>query len=157
MSDALAVDAERVVTLEYTVHLDDGRLLDSTGSCGPIAVLIGAGQLFPALEDRIMGMRPGETRRIVIPASDAYGERDESLVRAMPRDRLPPDLALAVGEEYRLRGPDGKQLRFRILEIGPDAVRADFNAPHAGSRLTATVTVIAVRPPTADEARRGRT
>jgi FKBP-type peptidyl-prolyl cis-trans isomerase SlyD len=157
MSEALVVDAERVVTLEYTVHLEDGRLLDSTGSCGPIAVMIGAGQLFPALEERIMGMHPGETRRIAIPATDAYGERDESLVRTMPRDRLPPDLALAVGEEYRLRGPDGKQLRFRLLEIGPDAVRGDFNAPLAGQGLTATVTVIAVRLPTPDEARRGRT
>lgn len=156
MTEPMVVEEERVVTLEYTVHLENGRLLDSTGHCGPIAVMIGAGQLFPALEDRIAGMRPGETRELRIPAEDAYGPWHENLVRSMPRDRLPPDLELTVGEEYRLKGPDGKPLRFRLLEIGSDSVRADFNAPNAGQGLVATVTVIAVRAPTADEARRGR-
>lgn len=156
MSDPLEVAADRVVTLEYTVHLENGRLLDSTGHCGPIAVMVGAGQLFPALEDRILGMRAGETRELRIPAADAYGERSETLVRTMARDRLPPGLELVVGEEYRLKGPDGKLLRFRVLEIGADTIRADFNSPFAGQGLLATVTVVAVREPTAEEARRGR-
>src|SRR4029453_13350884 len=47
-----------VVTLEYTVHLADGTLLDSTGRCGPIMVMVGSGHLFPALEDGIVGMEP---------------------------------------------------------------------------------------------------
>ena len=145
-----------VVTLEYTVRLASGALLDSTGGCGPISILHGSGQLFSPLEERIAGMRAGETRELRIPAEDAYGPWHESLVREIPRDRLPPDLELTVGEEYRLKGPDGKPLRFRLLELGDDAVRADFNAPNAGQGLVATVTVIGVRAPTPEEARRGR-
>jgi peptidylprolyl isomerase len=156
MTEGLEVAEDRVVTLEYTVHLENGRLVDSTGHCGPIAVLVGTGQLFPALEDRILGMRPGETRTLRIPAEDAYGPWHEDLVRTIPRDRLAPDLDLKVGEEYRLKGPDGKPRRFRLLEIGDEAVRADFNAPFAGQALVATVTVVGVRMPTADESRRGR-
>jgi FKBP-type peptidyl-prolyl cis-trans isomerase 2 len=156
MTAALDVAADRVVTLEYTVRLEDGRPVDSTGQCGPIAIMHGAGQLFPAIEDRIVGMRVGETRELRIPPEDAYGPRHEELVRTIPRDRLAPDLDLRVGEEYRLKGADGKTRRFRLLEIGDDAVRADFNAPYAGQALLATVTVIAVRLPTAEEARRGR-
>ncbi|MCW5891930.1 MAG: peptidylprolyl isomerase [bacterium] len=147
----------RVVVLEYTVHFANGRLLDSTGHCGPIAVMQGSGQLFPALEDRIVGMQAGETRELHIPAEEAYGPWREDLVREMPRDRLPPDLDLTVGDEYSLKSPDGKTLRFRLLEIGGASVRADFNPPGAGQGLKATVTVIAVRPPTPDEERRGRT
>jgi FKBP-type peptidyl-prolyl cis-trans isomerase 2 len=131
-----------VVTLEYTVHLENGRLVDSTGHCGPIAVMIGAGQLFPALEDRIVGMRPGETRTLQIPPEDAYGVRDERLVRVIPRANLAPDLDLVIGEQYRLKGDE--------------TVRADFNSPNAGQALVATVTVVAVRLPTADEERRGQ-
>ena len=101
-------------------------------------------------------MRAGETRELRIPAEDAYGAWHEDLVRSIPRDRLAPDLELHVGQEYRLKGPDGKPRRFRLLEIGDDAVRADFNAPYAGQALLATVTVIGVRLPTAEEARRGR-
>jgi len=156
VSDEMRVAADRVVTIEYTVNLQDGRLLDSTGRCGPIAVMIGAGQLFEPIETRIMGLAAGDTREIRIPADDAYGPWREELVRTMPRDRLPPDLELVVGEDYRLKGPDEKTLRFRLLEIGETEVRVDFNAPHAGQDLLATVTIVAVRSPSADEARRGR-
>jgi FKBP-type peptidyl-prolyl cis-trans isomerase SlyD len=156
MTDALDVADERVVTLEYTVRLESGRLVDSTGHCGPIAIMVGTGQLFPALEDAIRGMHAGETREVRIAPEDAYGVRHEDLVRTIPRARLDPALELTVGEEYRLKGPDGKVRRFRLLEIGDDEVRADFNAPFAGQALLAVVTVIGVRLPTAEEARRGR-
>jgi FKBP-type peptidyl-prolyl cis-trans isomerase 2 len=152
----LAVAADRVATLEYTVRLENGRLVDSTGQCGPISILVGAGQLFPALEDRILGMHAGQTRELRIPAEDAYGAHRDELVRMLPRDRLPPDLELVAGEEYRLKGPDGRALRFRALEVTASEVRADFNPPFAGQALVATVTVVGVRVPTPDEARRGR-
>jgi FKBP-type peptidyl-prolyl cis-trans isomerase 2 len=74
----------------------------------------------------------------------------------MPRTLLPPDLALEVGHEYRLKSPDGKLLRFRLLRVDEAEVEADFNRPQAGQDLRATVTVVAVRPPTAEEERRGR-
>lgn len=144
-----------VVTVEYTVHLPDGTLLDSTGTCGPIAVLHGMGQLFPAIEDRIVGMLAGETRTITIPPEEGFGQWYPDLVRALPRDRLPPDMALEVGEEYKIK-TDGKDVRFKVLEVGDEEIRADFNSRFAGQDLTATVTVVAVRPPTPEEDRRGR-
>ena len=145
-----------VVTLEYTVHLADGTPLDSTRECGPLAVIIGSAQLFPALEDRILGMEAGQTRSVTIPAVDAYGEWRAELVRTMPRERLPPDLDLEVGRTYRLKSPDGRVLRFRVLEVGDAEVKADFNRPQAGQELNATVTVVAVRAPTPEEERKGR-
>ena len=152
----MEVASGRVVTLEYTVRLASGALLDSTGSCGPMSVVHGTGQLFPALEDRLAGMRAGETRELRIPADEAYGAWSPELVREIPRGQLPPELELAVGAEYRLRAPDGKALRFRVVALEDDVVRADFNARGAGQALLATVTVIAVREPTAEEERRGR-
>lgn len=146
----------QVVTLEYTVTLEDGTALDSTGRCGPMAVMYGSGQLFPALEDRIGAMDVGDTREFRIPAEEAYGPWHQDLVRDIPRDRLPPQLELAVGQAYRLKGPDGKQLAFRVVEIGDDVVRGDFNDPKAGQALLAVVTIVSVREPTPEEERRGR-
>jgi FKBP-type peptidyl-prolyl cis-trans isomerase 2 len=146
----------RVVTLEYTVRLASGQLVDSTGTCGPISIMQGSGQLFPALEDRITGMQPGETREIRIPPEDAYGERRPELVRQLPRDRVPPDLDLEPGRDYSLTSPDGKVLRFRLVSIGADAVEADFNPLTAGQELLGSVTVVAVREATPAEERRGR-
>jgi FKBP-type peptidyl-prolyl cis-trans isomerase 2 len=152
----MEVAAGRVATIEYTVRLANGTPVDSTGECGPLSVICGSGELFPALETRIVGMRTGETRELEIPPDEAYGERREELVRELPRDRLPPDLELVVGQEYRLKSPDGKVLRFRLLELGDALVRADFNPARAGQALHATVTVVSVRPATPDEERRGR-
>ena len=81
----------QVVTLEYTVRRGDGTLLDSTGACGPVAIMYGSGQLFPALEDRIATMAPGETRTFRIPPEEAFGEHRAGLVQTVPRDRLPAD------------------------------------------------------------------
>jgi len=145
-----------VVVLEYTVHLADGTLLDSTGECGPLTVMVGSGQLFPALEDRIAGMQAGETRELSIPAAEAYGEWRQELVRRMLRDRLPPDLVLELGHDYRLKSPDGKVLRFRLLRVEGDVIEADFNRREAGQDLRAIVTVVGVRAPTPEEERRGR-
>ena len=146
----------RVVTLEYTVRLANGELIDSTGDCGPLSILFGAGQLFPPLEARLAGMRAGETRELRIPAEEAWGERQPSLVRTMAREQLPPDLVLELGHEYVLKAPEGRALRFCVRGIGEGTVEADFNPPGAGQELHATVTVVAVRPPTAEEERRGR-
>jgi FKBP-type peptidyl-prolyl cis-trans isomerase 2 len=145
-----------VVTVEYTVRLEDGTLIDSTGGCGPIAVMYGSGQLYPAIEDRIADMRAGDTRELRIPADEAYGAWRPELVRDMPRDRLPPDLALEPGEHYRLKSPDGKMLRFRLIGFEGDVAKVDFNGPEAGKDLLATVTIVSVRAATPEEERRGR-
>lgn len=150
------IDDGQVVTLEYTVRRGDGTLLDSTGECGPVVVMYGSGQLFAALEDRIAQMAPGETRSFHIPAAEAFGERREDLVQTVARDRLPPDLAVEAGETYRLKGLDGRGIPFRVVAVEDDRVTVDFNDPRAGDELHATVTVVAVRDATADEARRGR-
>ena len=152
----MSIREGQVVTLEYTVSFEDGTLLDSTGQCGPIAVMYGSGQLFPALEDRLADFAIGETRELVIPPEQAYGVWHPELVREIPREHLDPALDLRVGHDYRLRSPDGKELRFRLLEMGESTVRADFNDPRAGKALRAVVTVIAVRDPTPEEERRGR-
>jgi FKBP-type peptidyl-prolyl cis-trans isomerase 2 len=152
----MEVAAGRVVTLEYTVRVADGTLVDSTGQCGPIAILHGSEQLFPALEARLVGLRPGDTREIRIPAEEAFGPHNPGLIRMLPRERLPAELVLEVGTDYRIKAPEGRTLRFRVLALTATEVQADFNPRHAGQELLATVTIVDVRAATPDEERRGR-
>src|SRR5262249_1219135 len=148
--------AGRVSPLAHPVGWANGPRTASAGECGPTALLFGAGQLFPALEDRIAGMVAGETREIRIPAEDAYGAWRPELVRTMPRDRLPPGLELAVGTGYRLTAPGRKARRFKLVRLGGTGIEAGFNTRAAGQEVVATVAVVAVRAATADEERRGR-
>jgi len=59
------------VTISYIGTLDNGRIFHSTEEHGPQTLTIGAGQVFPALEQAIIGMRAGETKNIVLTAEES--------------------------------------------------------------------------------------
>jgi protein-disulfide isomerase len=72
------------VTVHYVGALDDGTVFDSSRNRGrPFSARIGAGQLIKGWDQGVPGMRVGGTRRLVIPASLAYGSR--------PMPKIPPN------------------------------------------------------------------
>jgi len=157
MSDVagLRVATDTVVTIEYRASLSNGDLVDSTDHCGPVTYLHGNEQIFPALEQAVEGLLAGEERRLALSPRETYGEHRPELVRRMPRAQLPPDLALEVGKRYTVRPPRGEPMIFRLVGIEGDEVLADFNNPAAGQGLEIWARVVAIRPATSDEIRRG--
>jgi FKBP-type peptidyl-prolyl cis-trans isomerase SlyD len=146
---------DTVVTIEYSARLENGELIDSTDDCGPISYLHGNEQIFPALERAVEGLEPGAESEVRLSASESWGASRTELVRRMPRAQLPPALTLTPGERYSVRAPDGKTLIFRLVAVEGDEVVADFNPRGAGQGLVIQAKVLAVRPATADELRRG--
>jgi FKBP-type peptidyl-prolyl cis-trans isomerase 2 len=65
------------VTVNYIGTLDDGRMFANTNEEGALEFTLGADEVFPALEEEIVGMREGEVKNIVLAASEAYGLRSE--------------------------------------------------------------------------------
>jgi FKBP-type peptidyl-prolyl cis-trans isomerase SlyD len=151
----LTVATDRVVTIEYRATLTNGELVDSTDHCGPVTYLHGNEQIFPELERAVDGLSAGEERRLSLSPRESYGEHRPELIRRMPRAQLPPDLALEVGKRYTVRPPRGEPMKFRLVGLEHDEVLADFNNPAAGQGLEIWAKVVAVRPATADEIRRG--
>jgi FKBP-type peptidyl-prolyl cis-trans isomerase SlyD len=143
------------VTIEYRATLTNGELVDSTDHCGPVTYLHGNEQIFPELERAVDGLAAGEERRLSLSPRESYGEHRPDLVRRMPRAQLPPDLALEVGKRYTVRPPRGEPMKFRLVGVENEEVLADFNNPAAGQGLEIWAKVVAVRPATADEIRRG--
>ena len=157
MSDGAGMRAatDTVVTIEYRASLTNGDLVDSTDHCGPVTYLHGNEQIFPALEQAVDGLTAGEERRLSLSAQESYGEHRPELIRRMPRAQLPPELALEVGKRYTIRPPRGEPMKFRLVGVEGDEVLADFNNPAAGQGLEIWARVVAVRPATAEEIRRG--
>lgn len=108
---------------------------------GPLDVELGNGDVFPQLEQLLIGMAPGETRTVTIPAADAFGEYDEENVVTIPRNQLPSDLAPEVGEELVLTGEDDEQFGVTVVDVSDEGVTFDSNHPLAGEDLTFTVTL----------------
>ena len=151
----LRVATDTVVTIEYRAQLTSGDLIDSTDHCGPVTYLHGNEQIFPQLEQAVEGLVAGDERRVSLPPSESYGEHRPELIRRMPRAQMPPEVVLEVGKRYTIRPPRGEPTKFRLVGIEGEEVVADFNNPAAGQGLDIWAKVVAVRPATPEEIRKG--
>ena len=135
----------RVILLDYMVRIGTGRVVESSAGKSPIEYLHGAGQILPALERALEGLREGEQAAFSIPCEDAYGTRSEDNVISLPRALFPVDLALKPGLCLYARASGGQSCPITVREVREDAVLVDLNHPLAGERLYFEVTIRAIR------------
>ena len=142
-------------TLESVDCDDDGCTDDSCGcgdghshadegcgcASGPLDLEVGAGEVFPQLEQLLLGMAPGEARSVTIAAADAFGEYDDDNVVTIPRNQLPDDLDPEVGEELVLTGEDDEAFGVTVVEVNAESITFDSNHPLAGEDLTFEITL----------------
>ncbi|HEY8075748.1 MAG TPA: FKBP-type peptidyl-prolyl cis-trans isomerase [Labilithrix sp.] len=63
------------VRVDYVAKLADGTKLHDTHSVGePSEIIIGSTKTICGFEKALVGMRPGEQRRVTVPAALAFGE-----------------------------------------------------------------------------------
>lgn len=125
------------VSLHYTCKLPDGTVFDTTTDRGPLEFLIGEGRVMPDFEQAVIGMSPGETKTITIPATRAYGRRFEELVKAVERSKLPVDPEiLKVGQSLQLKQGNGTKVMVTVTDVSETSVTIDANHPLAGKDLT---------------------
>ncbi len=90
---------------------------------------------------------------VTLAPAEAYGLRDEALVREVGRDAFPvPDLA--PGMRFQTPGDDGPEI-VTVLEVREDGVRIDTNHPLAGRTLHYRLEVLEVREATRAELAKG--
>ncbi len=63
------------VAVHYTGWLADGTEFDSSLGGEPFTFVLGSGQVIRGWEEGILGMSPGDQRRLIIPPDLAYGEQ----------------------------------------------------------------------------------
>lgn len=61
------------ITASYTGYLTNGTVFDSSAKSGNLSTTLDSSHLIPGFAEGMVGMKPGETRRIDIPANLAYG------------------------------------------------------------------------------------
>lgn len=153
--NAPTISAGKVVTLHYVLRDDDGTELDNSAGGEPLRYLHGAGNIFPGLEQGLLGCSLGDRRKISVAPEDGFGEHDPDGVQRVPRDTFPAETRLAVGLEFEAEGPDGDPILGRVIELDDDEVTIDLNHPLAGVSLHFDVTVAEIRDATAEELEHG--
>jgi len=140
---------DMVVSMDYTLCLDDGQVVDSSEGREPLEFLQGHGQIISGLEQRIAGMALGEERDFIVPAAEAYGERYPDLVETLPRSIFPPDVEVGMG--FRMRTEAGQAVIVYVDSVEDDQVVVNLNHPLAGKDLYFHVKIVGLREATPDE------
>ena len=150
----MEIKKDRVVTIDYSLSDDFGRIIDSSEENEPLVYLHGNDNIIPGLERELEGKIPGETLSCSIPPTDAYGERNESLVFKVNKKDFGDNVEVAAGMQFEAHGEDGT-LIVTVVNVDGEEVTLDANHPLAGETLHFDVKVVDVREATPEELEHG--
>lgn len=140
------------VTVHYTGSFEDGEVFDTTEGRTPLTYIEGNHEVVPGFERVVLGMEPGEKKRVRIEPKEAYGERNPALLYSMPTMQIPNYDELVAGQMIYLMNGEGYQQLARVVRIQDDGDTVfDFNHPMAGHTLTFDLELIAREPLEKDE------
>jgi FKBP-type peptidyl-prolyl cis-trans isomerase SlyD len=142
------------VRITYTVRLESGEILKGDPRTGleDLGFVTGFNQVLPGLERRLIGLRYGDQAVFVVPAEEAFGVYDPSLVKKRKLTEFPEGASLTAGtwmvaqnDEYRIT------CGYYVKEKNPQSIVLDYNHPLAGKALHYQFEIVEVRPVTPEE------
>ncbi len=146
---------DRVVFIHYTLKNAGGKVIDSSRDQDPLGYIQGHGNIISGLEKALAGKSEGDRLTVTLEPADAYGKRDESLVKAMSREQNFSQVSdLEPGMQFQTRTEEGIRV-VTVSSVEGDEVIVDANHPLAGETLTFDVEIAGVREPTQEELSHG--
>ena len=147
-----------LVSLAYTLSIQDGDVVESSEEEGPLEYLHGNGEIPEGLEKALEGKAVGDKVELTLPPEEAFGEYDVEALTTVPRSEFPKDAEIEtdqwiqVGVQMEDEEDDGEfEIEMRIVEINPEAVVLDANHPLAGKTIQYEVEVRELRQPTEED------
>lgn len=131
------------VSLEYTVFLTDGTQIDSNVGEDPLVFVLGSHQVFPALENALLGLTIGDCKQITLKPEEAYGQVVAEAYREVDLEVV-PETYRYEGAVLGIQDPAGGVYPIRVHQIKDAKVVLDFNHPLAGQELRFDVKVLGV-------------
>ena len=153
---AALVEAGSFLTLHYrmagpSVDGKPGVDIINTFDGKPATLSLGAGELSPAIEQRLLGLAEGTRTSFELAAGEAFGERKPELLQWVARKLLnqlgDPNEKYNLGDVVQFPTPDGSgQYAGSVRQVNGagEAVQFDFNHPLAGQPVVFEVLVIGV-------------
>ena len=147
-STAARVHPGSFLTLHYRLAGPAGDIIN-TFDDKPATLTLGAGELSPAVEQRLLGLEEGTHATFELPAGEAFGDRNPEMQQWVAKKLLAqmgdPDEQYAAGDVVQFPTPDGSgSYAGAVIESNETAVRFDFNHPLAGQPVTFEVQLIGV-------------
>jgi FKBP-type peptidyl-prolyl cis-trans isomerase SlpA len=118
--------------LRYAIRLRNGtEIVSNFDEARPDTITLGDGTLASALEQWLIGLKPGERHVFLLDPWQAFGSRSEEMIQTLAPEDIPPGIYLEPDTLVEFSLPNGQTMPGRILEIGTSGVKVDFNHPLA--------------------------
>jgi len=132
------------VKVHYTGTLKDGTVFDSSINRQPLAFMVGAGQMIEGFDKAVVGMKVGETKTVTIPAAQAYGEHEDSLVFTVAKKDMPPALNPQIGDDLMMSTENGGSVNVKVVAVTASSITVDANHELAGRELIFEINMVEI-------------
>ena len=113
MTSDLQVTENTKVSLNFSITLDTGEVVDGNFDREPASFVMGDGSLLPGFEACLVGMKAGEEGAFTILPEQGFGEPQEANYQDIPRHTFSSDSELEVG--MYLASPMQRVARSQVL------------------------------------------
>lgn len=144
----MTITKNTIVTLDYTVTTPQGHTVDE-GQEPLIYVHGGYNNIFTPIETGLEGKSVGDSFEISVPAAEAFGLYDDTLVVTESLANLPEDIEIGMQIEGHMEGDEDDMLIYIVQKITDNHAVLDANHPLAGIDMVFTGKITEIVP--ADE------
>ena len=146
MANDLQITDNTKVSLNFSITLDSGEVVDSNFDHEPASFVMGDGSLLPGFEACLVGMKGGDEGVFTITPEQGFGEPQEANYQDVPRHTFSNDSELEIGMVFSFADAAGGELPGIVDSFDEDTVRVNFNHPLAGRTLRFEVKIDRVEP-----------
>ncbi len=146
----MRVQKDSMVSIHYTMTLENGETVYSSWGNEPINYLHGYGNIVSGLEEALEGAVVGAELEVRLPPEKRGGEFSQDLVRRIPKSTFADPDAVAVGMTFIVQTEEGPR-RFVVRSLTDTEVEVDGNHPLAGETIHYSVRVEGLRESTTTE------
>ena len=139
--------ADDTVKVHYTGKFEDGTVFDSSAGRDPLEFTLGKRMVIAGFEAAALGMSPGETKTVKIPAEEAYGPRHEEMVMEVARASMPAEIEPQVGQVLQIGQSQDQMIQVVVAEVTEESVILDANHPLAGIDLVFEIELVEIVEP----------
>ncbi|MGA7179915.1 MAG: FKBP-type peptidyl-prolyl cis-trans isomerase [Thiobacillaceae bacterium] len=118
------------LALRYAIRLRNGaEIISNFDEAEPDTLTLGDGTLTQTLEQWLIGIKPGERHVFLLEPWQAFGSRNDELIQTLAPQDIPGGMDISADQLIEFSLPTGQTLPGRVLEVGAEGVKVDFNHP----------------------------
>lgn len=124
-----------LIRVNYVGRFENDSIFDSSEGREPLEFTVGAEQVIAGFDQAVIGLKPGESCKVVVAPEDGYGAHVPEMVAEIEREQIPDNEKLVLGSMLEVNLEDGQSLEVQVVELSDKTVVLDGNHPLAGKEL----------------------